>query len=75
MSVKRQALRVYLEGLGFRSIGRFLGISHVSVQKMIRKFGSELEDLKSENEISIVELDECIRILGIKKLLQYLDCC
>jgi len=67
MSVKRQALQLYLEGLGFRSIGRFLGVSHVSVQKWIRKFGSELEDLKSENEISIVELDEMHTYIGNKK--------
>jgi transposase-like protein len=38
-SIKRQALQLYLEGLGFRSIGRFLGVSHVSVQKWIRKLG------------------------------------
>ena len=29
--VKRQALELYLEGLGFRSIGRFLQCSHVAV--------------------------------------------
>jgi len=67
MSVKRQALQLYLEGLGFRSIGRFLGVSHVSIQKWIRKFGSELEDLKSGNEISIVELDEMHTYIGNKK--------
>lgn len=67
MSVKRQALQLYLEGLGFRSIGRFLGVSHVSVQKWIKKFGRELEDLKSENEISIVELDEMHTYIGNKK--------
>jgi transposase len=67
MSVKRQALQLYLEGLGFRSIGRFLGVSHVSVQKWIRKFGSELKDLKSENEISIVECDEMHTYIGNKK--------
>jgi transposase len=66
MSVKRQALQLYLEGLGFRSIGRFLGVSHVSVQKWIRKFGSELEELKSENEISVVELDEMHTYIGNK---------
>jgi|SRR5271169_5649397 transposase len=66
-SVKRQALQLYLEGLGFRSIGRFLGVSHVSVQKWIKKFGQELEDLKSENEISIVELDEMHTYIGNKK--------
>jgi transposase-like protein len=57
-SVKKQALQLYLEGLGFRSIGRFLGLSHVSVQRWIKKFGQELEDLKSENEISIVEIQK-----------------
>lgn len=66
-SVKRQALQLYLEGLGFRSIGRFLGVSHVSVQKWIKKFGQELEDLKSENEMDIVELDELHTYIGNKK--------
>jgi transposase len=66
-SVKRQALQLYLEGLGFRSIGRFLGVSHVSVQNWIKKFGKELEDLKSENEIAIIELDEMHTYIGNKK--------
>ena len=30
-SIKRKALQLYLEGLGFRSIGRILQVSHVSV--------------------------------------------
>jgi transposase len=67
VSVKRQALQLYLEGLGFRSTGRFLGVSHVSVQKWIKKFGQELEELKSEKEISIVELDEMHTYIGNKK--------
>ncbi len=65
--VKRQALQLYLEGLGFRSIGRLLGVSHVSVQNWIKKFGKELEDLKSENEIAIIELDEMHTYIGNKK--------
>jgi len=60
-------LQLYLEGLGFRSIGRFLGVSHVSVQNWIKKFGPELEDLQSENEISIVEMDEMHTYIGNKK--------
>ncbi|AKB32833.1 Mobile element protein [Methanosarcina siciliae HI350] len=60
-------MQLYLEGLGFRSIGRFLGVSHVSVQKWIKKFGQEIEELKSENEISIVELDEMHTYIGNKK--------
>ncbi len=42
-------------------------MSHVSVQKWIKKFGQELEDLKSENEISIVEMDEMHTYIGNKK--------
>ena len=44
-----------------------MGVSHVSVQKWIKKFGQDLEDLKSENEISIVELDEMHTYIGNKK--------
>jgi transposase len=65
--VKRQALQLYLEGLGFRSIGRILGVSHVSVQNWIKKYGKDMEDLKSENEINIVELDEMHTYIGNKK--------
>jgi transposase-like protein len=41
-SMKKQALHLYLEGLGFRSIGRFLGVSNVSVLNWIRSFGKEV---------------------------------
>jgi transposase len=33
----------------------------------MRKFGQELEDLKSENDIEIVELDEMHTYIGNKK--------
>ena len=41
-SIKRKALQLYLEGLGFRSIGRILQVSHVSVYNWIKSFGSKL---------------------------------
>ena len=33
-SVKRRAVQLYLEGLGFRAIGRVLNISNVSYDKL-----------------------------------------
>lgn len=66
-TTKRQALQLYLEGLGFRSIGRFLNVSHVSVQKWVKKYGQELEEIKSEDEISIIEMDEMHTYIGNKK--------
>ena len=64
---KRQALELYLEGLGFRSIGRILKFSHVAVFNWIKKFGEELENLKSSNKIKIVEIDEMHSYVSNKK--------
>ena len=59
-----KALRLYLEGLGFRSIGRILGVSNVTVLKWIRSMGEKLfesgalwknTDLKSVAHIQIDE--------------------
>ena len=59
ISMKKAALHLYLEGLGFRSIGRFLGVSNVSVLKQIRNFSKEIHEFHSESkEIEMVELDQ-----------------
>jgi IS1 family transposase len=48
-----------LEGLGFRSIGRLLGVSNVSVLNWIKAFGLEEKKGPSERkEMEIVEIDE-----------------
>jgi transposase-like protein len=58
-SMKKQALHLYLEGLGFRFIGRLLGVSNVSVLNWIRSFGKEIRELSSESqEIQMVEVDK-----------------
>ena len=41
--IKYQALKLYLEGLGMRSIGRFLGVSNTTVLYWIRQFGTDLQ--------------------------------
>ena len=64
---KRNALELYLEGLGFRSIGRFLGCSHVSVYNWIRSFGARLEPLKKEVGVKVMEIDEMHTYVSSKK--------
>jgi transposase-like protein len=67
-AMKKQALHLYLEGLGFRSIGRFLGVSNVSVPNWIRSFGRKVQELNSESqEIEMVEVDEIHSCIGSKK--------
>jgi len=66
-NIKRQALELYLEGLGFRSIGRFLKVSHVSVYQWIQTFGNQVDDIRSDNEIKVIEMDEMHTYIGSKK--------
>ena len=65
--LKRQAVELYLEGLGFRSIGRFLKVSHVAVYQWIEAFGEKLDKLRSSDEIEVVEMDEMHTYIGSKK--------
>ena len=66
-ATKRQALELYLEGLGFRSIGRILKFSNVSILNWIRAFGEALPDIKSQIPVQVMEIDEMHTYLGSKK--------
>ena len=72
---KRQALQLYLEGLGFRSIGRFLKCSHVAVYNWIKAHGESIEAIRSAAGVEVVEMDEMHTYVGSKKLLLDMDCC
>ena len=63
---RRLALTLYLEGLGFRSIGRVLGFSHVAVYQWIKGFGEDVAQVKRQ-AAQIVELDELHSYVGHKK--------
>ena len=64
---KRQALELYLEGLGFRSIGRLLKFSHVTIYNWIRQYGKNLELLQNKHKICVTEIDEMHTYIGSKK--------
>ncbi len=65
--IRKLALKLYLEGLGFRSIGRILEFSHVAVYHWIRAFGAEIVSLGDSGSASIVEIDEMHSYIGSKK--------
>ena len=70
-SSKRQALHMYLEGVGIRSIGRILRVSHVAVYKWLRKAGESvyIKHLRGyeENRVEVMELDELRSYIRSKK--------
>jgi hypothetical protein len=60
------AVTLYLEGLGFRSIGRILGFSHVAIYQWIKALGEEVAQLR-RSAAQIVEMDEMQSYVGQKK--------
>ena len=66
-STKRMAFEMYLEGLGFRAIGRLLRISYGTVFQWIRKWEAQIELPKRNEHIEVVELDEMHTYVGRKK--------
>ena len=66
-ATKRLAFEMYLEGLGFRSIGRILKISYGTVYHWVKKWGSNMTLPKCNKEIEVVELDEMHTYVGRKK--------
>jgi transposase-like protein len=66
-AIKRQALPLYLEGLGFRSIGRFLKCSHVAVYNWIKAHGESIEAIGCAAGVDVVEMDEMHTYTGPKK--------
>ena len=65
--LRKLALQLYLEGLGFRSIGRVLEVSNVTVLNWIRTFGEQVVELKSPEPIRYTEMDEMHTYVGQKK--------
>lgn len=55
---KAQAIAMYLEGLGFRAIGRLLGISNVAVLKWVRSAAEALPQPETPAFVDVLELDE-----------------
>jgi transposase-like protein len=64
---RRLALEMYLEGVGFRGIGRLLHISFGTVYQWVKKWGEQVDLPIGKENISIVELDELHSYIMKKK--------
>ena len=68
--LKQQALKLYLEGMGFRAIGRVLEVSNVTILNWVRAYGQKAEQLldsQANQQIKTAELDELHTYIGRKK--------
>lgn len=68
---KEAALKLYLEGNGFRRIGRLLSVNHQSVVNWVNAFHTQLRAKKLAlpvpGRVSTLEMDELFTFIGTKK--------
>lgn len=57
LELRRQALQLYLAGFGFRSIGRLLQCSHVTISQWIREHGESIKTIRAKNVTVIKTYD------------------
>lgn len=58
LQTKRLALQLYLEGLGFRAIGRLLQISYGTVYQWVKAQGEQVNLPPPQEPVEVVEVDE-----------------
>jgi transposase-like protein len=66
--VKREAVRLYLEGTDFRRIGRILGVNHQSVINWVNAYQASLPPARRRVAApETLEVDELFTFVGSKK--------
>jgi transposase-like protein len=66
--VKRECLKMYVNGMGFRAIERIKGVHHTSIINWVKQVGKLLPDAYEPDTIPLVgELDELETFVGQKK--------
>ena len=67
-AVKREAVRLYLEGTNFRRIGRILGVNHQSVINWVNSYHASLPPARQPVAVpETLEMDELFTFIGSKK--------
>ena len=65
--IRKTAIRMYMDGLGFRQIGRQLGVSHASVMNWVKAHADQLPETPMPENVDTVEMDELYTFIGDKK--------
>lgn len=66
--IRKQALKLYMDGLNFRRIARILGVHHQSLINWVHAATDRLPDSSATPAMSeTVELDELYTFIGQKK--------
>ena len=65
--MRQKAIKLYIDGSGFRSTGRQLGIHHQTVANWAKKQAEQLPSVPVPAEVKTAEFDELFTFIGDKK--------
>jgi transposase-like protein len=66
--VKRECLKLYVNGMGFRAIERVKGVHHTTIITWVKQVGERLPNAyEPESVPQVAELDELETFVGSKK--------
>jgi len=65
--IRTKAVRMYVDGINFRRIGRLLNVHHQSVINWVNAYASNLPEAPTPEEVDTVEMDELYTFIGEKK--------
>ena len=65
--LRMRAVRMYVDGLNLRRIGRQLGVNHQSVTNWVRAYTAQLPPAPLPDKVETMEMDEMHTFIGHKK--------
>ncbi len=65
--LRRQAVRMYLDGLNYRRSGPLLDVDHVSVMNWVAAYAEQVDEAPVPESVDTVEMAEIYTFVGSKK--------
>lgn len=67
-ALRQQAIKLYVDGMNFRRIARYLGVHHKTVMLWVNSRAEQLPDPALPAQTDILEQDELFTFIGKKKM-------
>jgi insertion element IS1 protein InsB len=65
--VRKQAIRLYVDGMNLRRTARHLGVHHSTVSTWVKEYVKGLPQAPQPKKVKIAEMDELFTFIGKKK--------
>ena len=65
--VRRQAIRLYVDGMNLRRTARHLGVHHSTVSAWVKEHVNNMPNAPQPKKVKTAEMDELFTFIGNKK--------